>query len=213
MDEGVDPALLRAWATGRSLARALPAPVPDHGGWRVDTRSETEIARWIYAAPQDGIRTVTALHSTPGYVVKCCCNPESLAGYVADGWSVSATGWFMSGTDMPRPEPLADGYEARLATHAGCFEIEITAADGVSAARGYAGAAPGGFVYDRIATHPEHRRRGLGRALMARLAAEKRDAAVPDLLVATELGKCLYESLGWRALSSYSTACSPGTAS
>jgi hypothetical protein len=36
-DQGVDPALLEAWLSARSIARGLPLPIPDQGGFRVDT--------------------------------------------------------------------------------------------------------------------------------------------------------------------------------
>lgn len=42
---GVDPDTLYAWLYGRSLARGVPQPVPDHGGFRVDTGTEGEISR------------------------------------------------------------------------------------------------------------------------------------------------------------------------
>ena len=78
-------------------------------------------------------------------------------------------------------------------------------AAGALAASGYAAETEHIFIYDRIVTAPEHQRRGLGRLLMATLHEAKLDAAKPERLVATEEGRALYESLGWRTLSVFST--------
>ena len=49
------PAALGHWLTARSLARGLPAPQADRGGYRVDTNSETERCRWVFAHLDSGI--------------------------------------------------------------------------------------------------------------------------------------------------------------
>ena len=74
----------------------------------------------------------------------------------------------------------------------------------------YAAETARAFVYDRIATSPQHRRRGLGRSLMVALHGSRRDAALPERLTATEDSRALYESLGWEVLSPYLTAYIPG---
>lgn len=62
------------------------------------------------------------------------------------------------------------------------------------------------FVYDRIITDPDHRRRGLGRALMQTLHDARHNLSATELLVATEDGRTLYSALGWTTISPYSTA-------
>jgi hypothetical protein len=54
-----------------------------------------------------------------------------------------------------------------------------------------------------------HRRKGLGRAVMSLLGRAKARPSLPEVLIATEDGRKLYEALGWRTLSPYSTACIP----
>jgi GNAT superfamily N-acetyltransferase len=61
-------------------------------------------------------------------------------------------------------------------------------------------------VYDRIVTAPEHRRRGLGRALMHALGAARRSASSTQVLVATAEGMALYGTLGWELRSLFTTA-------
>jgi GNAT superfamily N-acetyltransferase len=67
----------------------------------------------------------------------------------------------------------------------------------------------GVFIYDRIETSPEHRRKGLGNTIMNALKAHRKSTNAPQLLVATEDGRGLYTSLGWSVLSPYSTAVIP----
>lgn len=74
------------------------------------------------------------------------------------------------------------------------------------AASGYGVETDDAFVYDRIVTSEEHRRKGLGHAVMAALQKLKISPTVPELLVATEQGRALYASLGWQVISPYSTA-------
>ena len=60
VDVAVDAALLWDWLAGRSLARGLPMPVPDHGGMRVDTAAPDEVCRYVFAGPAPAIRTLAA---------------------------------------------------------------------------------------------------------------------------------------------------------
>lgn len=86
------------------------------------------------------------------------------------------------------------------------IEAKIISGSGALAASGYAAEAEGVFVYDRIVTEPEHRRKGLGQVLMQTLHDARQDSGGPQLLVATEDGRALYSSLGWKTISPYSTA-------
>lgn len=83
--------------------------------------------------------------------------------------------------------------------------LRVIAADGGLAASGYAAAFGNAFAYDRIYTSPDHRRLGLGTALMERLGVS-RPAHATNVLTATAAGRGLYEALRWRVLSAWSTA-------
>ncbi|WP_225881891.1 GNAT family N-acetyltransferase [Streptomyces aureocirculatus] len=54
-------------------------------------------------------------------------------------------------------------------------------------------------VVDRVVTHEPHRRRGLGGFVMGALTDEALNrGATLGVLGATEDGRALYETLGWR---------------
>lgn len=65
------------------------------------------------------------------------------------------------------------------------------------------------FIYDRITVLPAYHRTSIGNALMSELGQSRRAPDLPKLLVATAADRKLYEALGWRSISPYSTAFFP----
>ena len=112
-------------------------------------------------------------------------------------------------SDAP-PRPLPESYTLRCDRNGPVTMARVVAPDGRLAASGYAAEAMGVFIYDRIETVPEHRRKGLGNIIMNALKAHKQSMRVPELLVATKDGHGLYTSLGWSVVSPYATAVIPG---
>lgn len=101
---------------------------------------------------------------------------------------------------------LADGYRIEAKQVSMVVEARIFSETGALAASGCAAETQGAFIYDRIVTAPEHRRKGLGRALMRTLHDARRHHGTPELLVATEDSRALYATIGWETFSAYSTA-------
>lgn len=105
------------------------------------------------------------------------------------------------------PEPY------RLVTEASgaLVSVELRDPDGEIAARGAAGLTGADAVMDRILTWPEHRRRGLGNAVMSALAtAAVARGAAHGLLIASEEGQHLYARLGWAAVADVLISAAPG---
>jgi len=203
---GVPPALLHAWLAGRSLARGLPAPVADRGGYRIDTRSDGEYCRWVFAAPHPGLHALAREIDRPGRLLKLCGTGEALYGLLPDGWQLHAPAFFMQAERWPAPRALPPGYRCETAVEGPVSRAEILTEDGALAASGHAAETAEAFVFDRIVTAPEHRRKGLGVAVMAALRATRTRPHLPELLVATEEGRRLYQHLGWRVLAPYATS-------
>lgn len=204
--EGVAPALLHAWLAGRSLARGLPAPVVDRGGYRVDTRSDSEYCRGVFAAPHPGVAALARDVDQPARLIKLCGADDALRRLLPDGWQLHAPAFFMQAGNWPASPALPAGYGCESSRAGPVCHVAILWAEGTLAASGYAAETSEAFVFDRIVTAPAHRRRGLGAGVMAALRAMRTRHDVPELLVATEEGRCLYQRLGWRVLSPYATA-------
>ncbi|MFL9840747.1 GNAT family N-acetyltransferase [Sphingomonas sp. ST-64] len=206
-NHGVDPAILKAWLSARSIARGLPLPIPDHGGFRVDTKSDTEIARWVFAKSNSGLEHLARSISDSRYFLKLCGAPGDLKSALPSGWKLHAPGFFMRRTVPSTPiGHLPFGYTIEVKRNGMVAEARIFEAAGALAASGYAAETNDVFVYDRIITEPGHRRRGLGRALMQTLHDARQNPSATELLVATEEGRTLYVALGWETISPYSTA-------
>ncbi len=204
----MNDALLFGWLAARSIARGLPAPVADHGGFRVDTGGEVEIRRWAFTRTGNGLSQLGRMLDAPGHFLKLCGTGEELLAVLPPNWQLQKEpGYVMQGPEEgPPPAALPAGYTLQLDRDARGSRVAILAPDGALAASGTAAEAAGVFVYDRIITEPDHRRRGLGRVVMAALRETQADRAATELLVATDDGRALYATLGWRAISPFVTA-------
>ena len=203
---GVDPVFLEAWLSARSVARGLPLPVPDYGGFRVDTMSDEEIARWVFPTTGAGLHTLAHTITEPRHLLKLCGGSDELRAALPPTWGLHAQRYFMRAIGKPSARRLPDGYVIEV-KHAGAvLEVRIMSETGDLAASGFAAETGGVFVYDQIVTQPEHRRRGLGHVLMRTLHDARQHPGNPELLVATEDGRALYETIGWKTISPYSTA-------
>lgn len=203
----LNDALLFGWLAARSIARGLPAPVADRGGFRVDTGGEVEICRWAFTRPCAGLTELGQALDAPGYFLKLCGNGVDLLAALPPRWRLQEPGYCMQGPEnSPPPSALPAGYALQLDRDARGSRVAILAPDGQLAATGTAAEAAGAFVYDRIITEPDHRRKGLGRVVMAALRETRTDRAAIELLVATDDGRALYTMLGWTVISPFVTA-------
>lgn len=180
-----EPGLLAAWLAARSMIRGLAPPVPEHGGWRIETGLPGEIRRYVFPGPVPGISALAAPIHRPHILIKMCGTGEQLLGLLPSRWQLLPGGFFMTHEgSLPAPS-LPAGYRLVVATSQAITTARILTGDGSVVASGHAVEHAGVFVFDRIVTEAAYRRRGL---------------------VATEDGLKLYASLGWHIQSPYSTA-------
>jgi GNAT superfamily N-acetyltransferase len=208
--DGVDPLLVHAWLEARSLARQLPPPIAEFGGFRVDTNSENEVRRWVFAAVVPGLAELGRTIRKSRRLLKLCGTADELAGALPQRWTVQGGHWFMQLDGAPAPmQSLPGGYRLATFQDDAMTKVEIRTTGGELAASGYAAETSDAFVYDRIETDPSHRRRGLARAVMTALGSCRRSQRVTQLLMATAEGEKLYSTLSWHKLSPYATAWLP----
>ncbi len=202
----VDPFILRAWASGRSIARGLAPPRSEYGGLRIDTNSDAEVRRWVFPKLGAGIGELARSINEPRYFLKLCGEADDLRSVLPSVWSLHPASYFMRASRAHVERPLAAGYRIEIRRVGPVVEVRVFSEADMLAASGYGVVTEDAFVYDRIVTGEEHRRQGLGHVVMAALQRQKVSSSVPELLVATEQGRALYASLGWQVISPYSTA-------
>jgi hypothetical protein len=203
----VDSQWLLAWMTGRSLARGLPLPFADRGGWRAEIGSDSEQRRWVFPALCPELLALAREIAKPGLNLRAVATADEMRSFLPGGWTVQAQSFAMTGPTTPAPEcELPAGYQLEMQIGASAMHAFILAAAGELVASGHAGVGEYAVVFDRIVTQPRHRRKGLGRAIMASLAAACQRLDQPTILVATEAGRQLYQAIGWRVVAPYASA-------
>ncbi|HEY5805109.1 MAG TPA: GNAT family N-acetyltransferase [Lysobacter sp.] len=206
----LDPRLVFAWQAAHSIARGSPPPVHDREGFRVDTHSEKEVKRWVFPRLCDGLREIARDITAPRHYLKLCGPDEELRSALPPRWEVQPANYFMEAAGVTLDaKALPHGYRMEVHQSGPVSRACILAPDGELAASGCAAETADVFIYDRIETSPDHRRKGLGVAVMAALGGARKSSDCPQLLVATEDGRGLYANLGWTVLAPFAAATIP----
>ena len=204
-----DPELLALWTRGWALTRGVSAPVWDRSGWRIEVGAPDQLRRFIFAEADGRASERAALVREPNVFLKVCAEASDVQPLLPTGWLIRTPGFLMTlEGQMPRGR-APDGIETVFETVGSVLFCRL-ALDGAEAARGRAVVVDGVTIFDRIAVDEAWRRRGLGREVMRRLQVET-GSDRRGVLVATRDGRALYETLGWRLHSAYTTAASPGS--
>ena len=206
----VDPKLVFAWQAAHSLARNSPPPVHDRGGFRVDTHSEKEVKRWVFPQLCAGLHDIACEITAPRHYLKLCGTNDELRSALPARWEIQPANYFMRATaTIGETRSLPDGYRMELHQTGPVTQVYVIAPNGDLAANGSAAETTDAFIYDRVETSSDHRRKGLGIAVMGALESARKSFSAPQLLVATEDGRSLYTSLGWTVIAPFATATIP----
>lgn len=212
MSLAVDPALMEAWLRARSRSRGLPQPIPDSGGLRVDSGLPNEKRRYLFARPVGGLReTAECIHESH-VPLKLCDTPDVMRTYLPPRWKIFPPNYVMTcpaGLDYAGMPVPSENYRLELSTDSGVTEARVLSREGELAASGYAAHHDDVFIYDRILTAENHRRKGLGTIIMTALATARPASAMTQVLVATPAGRELYRTLGWTDYALYTSAAIP----
>ncbi|MBF6024019.1 GNAT family N-acetyltransferase [Lysobacter niastensis] len=142
--------------------------------------------------------------------MKLCGTDEELRSSLPARWEVQPANHFMIATEAALDtKPVPEGYRMELHQDGPVTRAFVIASNGDLAASGCAAETADVFIYDRIETAQEHRRKGLGVAVMAALRSARKSPESPQLLVATEDGRNLYANLGWTVLAPFAAAVIP----
>jgi len=198
----------KAWAMGWTLTRSKTSPVAQTYGCKIDLGLPEHLERHVvFDFDAATLLGLTRSLQTPGTWLKVCAPPEMVTPLLRDNWQVQAPEYLMAAALKDTAVGAHDGYRLSLSTAGTVSDAELRDMDGQLAARGRVAHSGGIATFDQIITEPAHQRRGLGRVLMAALGnlAIAQEARV-GVLVATEQGRFLYQTIGWALVSPVTAA-------
>jgi GNAT superfamily N-acetyltransferase len=209
-----DPDIVKCWVTGWALSRRLAAPIVLPEGYYVQVGLPRQQAR--YVLPRLELHSLLALAETidtPWTFIKVCADPKAVAAALPKPWTLQEDPRLMMTAALAHTADLADADAvARDCSPYLSVEGEVIGAEwrdraGTVVASGRAAMVDSSCIFDQISVHADHRRRGLGRAVVGLLRREalKRDKG-RGILVATTDGIALYSTIGWEAHSAYASA-------
>lgn len=208
MDNLVATNILEKWLKGWCLSRELPFPVQFGSGFKVNVNQKEQKARYVFSKPDDDFFRLADEICEPFVFLKVCTGPESIVNRMPTRWKLQPQGYLMycfkpmSATNMSLPS----GYRLEFEHYNTTFLIKILTIEGELASIGRVVLVDDLAIYDRILTTDKHRRKGLAKFLvkeLEKIAMSKNMSK--NILVATEEGSLLYQSLGWEIYSFYTS--------
>ncbi|HEY8974142.1 MAG TPA: GNAT family N-acetyltransferase [Burkholderiaceae bacterium] len=207
-----------AWIAGWARSRDTPPPVAHADGFRIEVGLPQQAARFVFPHLSPTLRELGATIAQPWVLLKACGTSAQLRALLPAHWRIEDQHWMMTcgARRFTGDAALPAGYSLQVdvdTARSGRAHVLVVAPDGVQAAAGHVGLDGPLAIYDRIVTDPAHQRRGLGRAVMHALQALAHAHGLrAGALVATDQGRALYESLGWRLHAPWAGAVIPGPA-
>lgn len=209
----VNPYIVETWLKGWSAARGLPAPARENGVLFVNVGWPHQAMRYVFPRPTDKLRYLAETIVDPWVFLKVCAKPAIVNELLPSRWVIQAPAFMMTCYDTMTSSrtALPKGYILDINKEAAVPVVRILTPGHVEAAIGRVVFVDHFAIYDRIETHPDHRRNGLGSIVMKTLEALGIGHGIKKgVLVATVEGKALYEKLGWEVYTPYTTAVIPG---
>lgn len=203
--------ILEAWTKGWALARGVAPPVFEHEGFRSDPDWPEQKRRYVFEEPNAGFKALAREITDPHIFLKVCAAPEQVEEWLPPRWVIQSPRFLMTCfKPMHRIQrSLPAGYTLHVEKQEAVSVVSVLH-DHTTVAIGRMVVVEEYAIYDRIETIPEHRRLGLASAVVLKLEAlAMEQGGSKGLLVATDEGKALYESLGWTSYSPYTTALIP----
>jgi GNAT superfamily N-acetyltransferase len=191
--------LLAAWVHGWAASRAVPNPTTVPGGWCLQVGLAGHRVRYVLATYDDASLAELGRQATPGTWIKAATDPADLRKALPVAWTMADAGHLMTIPFTTGTATSPASYTTRITVLGDVIVASVIDTVGEIAASGrLAPAGPVGVV-DQVETAPAHRRRGLGSTVMRSLSHHAAGLGMHSgVLVATDEGRDLYRSLGWK---------------
>ncbi|SHM49607.1 GNAT family N-acetyltransferase [Streptomyces yunnanensis] len=193
--------IVRTWVAGWAVSRRTPPPVEKPWGFYIEVADNAdEVGRHVLPEAEELlVRSAAASVSVPRTWMKMPAEPEEIESWLPQGWVMEESGHLMA-VDLMATDPVApEGYTATVESIGAVTYARVLDAAGKQAAQGQMASLGEAVVVDRVVTEEAHRRRGLGNFVMRTLTDRAlEEGAVLGVLGATDAGRALYETLGWK---------------
>ncbi|MBV7531522.1 GNAT family N-acetyltransferase [Chitinophaga sp. sic0106] len=204
--------LLQKWARGWAISREVPAPVAGQGALRIDVNMPDQVARYLFPEVCPEIAVVANAITRPLVFIKVCAAVEAVRPLLPAHWKILEPGFMMTchWHRAPVAAPLPAGYTLSFTIVPGGLLAVIKSPEGDTAGNGRLIPVSDQLIFDRIMVDDNHRRKGLGTCIMTALAEKGYQMGISNgVLVATPMGRSLYESMGWKVIRPYTSAVIP----
>lgn len=212
MENRVSPDILEKWLKAWALSRELSLPIRWKSGYKIDVGYEKQKTRYVFAELNDDFVQLSKAITEPWVFLKVCASPQEVERKISGKWEIQPQGYMMSCVfpmNIPKVS-LPDSYEVKFHSYNSTILIKIMTKNGTLASTGRVVIVDDLAVYDRVSTEENHKRKGLATLVIKELERIALSKGVrKNLLVATEEGKLLYESLGWTVYSFYTSVVIP----
>jgi len=210
---GISPELIARWLKAWSVSRKLPLPVIYKSGYKVDVGYEKQKTRYVFPELTEDFIRLSQTISEPWVFLKVCASKSKVNSVVSSNWQIQPQGYMMSCNESMKfgNAVLGNQYKLEFENFKSIFIVRIVTQSGELASTGHLVIVENLAVYDRISTEPNHQRKGLASCIMKELEKIAVSKGIfNNFLVATEEGKLLYESLGWKLYCLYTSIVIPG---
>ncbi|WP_246097504.1 GNAT family N-acetyltransferase [Streptomyces botrytidirepellens] len=195
--------MVRTWVAGWAVSRQTVPPVEKSWGYYIEVADNPdEVGRHVLPEVRESlVRSAARSVSVPRTWMKTPAEPGEIEPWLSPGWVVAweETGHLMAVDLMATHPDAPEGYTVTMETAGAVTYVRVMDAAGGQAAQGQMASLGEAVVVDRVMTSEAHRRRGLGHFVMRTLADRAvEEGAVLGVLGATDAGRALYETLGWK---------------
>lgn len=212
MENYISSDIIKSWLKAWSISRELPLPVKFKSGLRVDVGFEKQKTRYVFTELDNDFIQLSKDINEPWVFLKVCSPSSEVRQQISNKWTIQPQGYMMyCFRPMTIPDAtLNSNYKLEIITHNATYTINILTQEDEVVSSGHLILIDELAVYDRIFTNDNHKRKGLARFLIKELEKIALSKGVcKNFLVATEEGKSLYESLGWKLYSLYTSIIIP----
>ncbi|MCZ1008649.1 GNAT family N-acetyltransferase [Streptomyces lydicus] len=193
--------IVMTWVAGWAVSRRTPPPVKKPWGFYIEVAGNPdEVGRHVLPEAEETLaRSAAASVSVPRTWMKMPAEPEEIEPWLPQGWVMEEAGHLMA-VDLMATDPVTPaGYTVNVETIGAVTYARVLDAAGEQASQGQMASLGEAVVVDRMVTEVAHQRRGLGNFVMRTLADRALEkGAVLGVLGATDAGRALYETLGWK---------------